>query len=63
MMATATADVVLRKGFRKRKALPVFNTQNTTMLRAMKETDAILAHPERYKSYDSVDELFRDLDA
>lgn len=30
--------------------------------KALKEVDYIIKHPEKYKSYDSVEELFEDLD-
>lgn len=31
--------------------------------RALKEAERITKHPERYKSYDNIDDLFRDLDS
>ena len=30
--------------------------------KALKEVDYIMKHPEKYKAYDSVEELFEDLD-
>jgi DNA-damage-inducible protein J len=34
---------------------------NRTTLRAIKESEKILKHPERYKSYDSAEEMSRDI--
>ncbi len=31
--------------------------------RALKEAERIAKHPERYKSYDNIDDLFKDLDS
>lgn len=31
--------------------------------RALKEAEHIAKHPERYKSYDNIDDLFKDLDS
>ena len=31
--------------------------------RALKEAEHITKHPERYKSYDNIDDLFRNLDS
>ena len=31
------------------------------LLKALKEAEDIKAHPEKYKSYDNVDELFKDI--
>ena len=33
------------------------------LMKALKELDYMTKHPEKYKSYDSLDELFRDLDS
>lgn len=31
--------------------------------KALKEADKMMEHPEKYKSYDNVDDLFKDLDS
>lgn len=31
--------------------------------RALKEAERIVKHPERYKKYDNIDDLFKDLDS
>lgn len=31
--------------------------------RALKEAECIAKHPERYKKYDNIDDLFKDLDS
>ena len=36
-------------------------TPNAETLAAMAETEEIAKHPERYKSYDNVDDLFADI--
>ena len=61
-METATAERFLNTRL-KRRASASLKLPDAVMRQAMEETDAILAHPEKYKSYTSVDELFQDLDA
>lgn len=36
---------------------------NKEFLEAIKEADDIIAHPEKYKGYNSVEELFEDLNS
>ena len=38
------------------------DTPNSAMLQAMQETEEILKHPERYRGYDNVEELFHDIE-
>ena len=37
-------------------------TPSRKLLRALKEVDYMMKHPEKYKAYHNVDELFEDLD-
>lgn len=39
----------------------LFTTPNEETLKAMQETEDMIAHPEKYKRYNDIDELFRDL--
>ena len=38
------------------------DTPNSVTIAAMRETEEIMAHPERYKSYSSVAEMMKDLE-
>ena len=36
---------------------------NRKLRKALKEAEQIVKHPEKYKSYKSIDKLFKDLDS
>ena len=71
-------DLFKRLGLNMSSAINVFLTQsvreqaipfeihedrpNKKLLKALKEAEKMAKHPEKYKWYDNVDELFEDLD-
>ena len=65
-MTCSTAIHMLVKHVLKNGQMPIISCDhipNEETIMAMKETEDIIAHPENYKSYDDLDELFKDMDA